>query len=155
MENVRAAYEAIVDYHNGLVQTRFTVAGLYLAATGFLVSAWFNGVGPLSGRAVAAYYVIPILGATLTAACWILEIRTYQLLENLAERGRTIEQRLGILPELTLFELMRRQPKQARLPFLKLEAPRFLWVQYFLSHSFGLNALYATILLFWLLVAQL
>ena len=41
-EDERVVYSAIVDYHNNLVQMRFTVVGLFLAANGFLASGYFQ-----------------------------------------------------------------------------------------------------------------
>jgi hypothetical protein len=40
--NLLTTYKVFTDYHNTLVQARFTIAGLYLTATGFLVNSWFS-----------------------------------------------------------------------------------------------------------------
>ena len=77
-ENLNAGYDGIVDYHNNLVQIRFTVAGLSIAADGFLASALFNTSAPLFSK-----IIISVLGIILTFICGMLEIRTFQLLNKL------------------------------------------------------------------------
>ena len=37
-EAVRSEYEAIVEYFDSIVKTRFTISGLYVAAIGFIAS---------------------------------------------------------------------------------------------------------------------
>jgi hypothetical protein len=49
-ENLTAGYSSIVDYHNTLVQIRFTVAGLSIAADGFLASALFQADSPVVSK---------------------------------------------------------------------------------------------------------
>ncbi len=39
---LKEVYRSVVDYHNNLVHMRFTVAGLYLAGSAFLVNALFS-----------------------------------------------------------------------------------------------------------------
>lgn len=46
LENLSAGYSSIVGYHNNLMQIRFTVAGLSVAADGFLASAFFQTGSP-------------------------------------------------------------------------------------------------------------
>jgi len=150
-ENLRAMFDAIVDYFNNLVQTRFTIAGLYLAATGFLANSWFSQPthqGPV--------ILIPYLGIVITIACWGMEIRTRQLIDNLSRKGDEIEKLLGS-PQ-GFFELMGSQPYPIIPPFgikLSSEILEFPLIKTFISHSFGLNLLYAAILIFWFLALLL
>ena len=76
-KDIRAAYSAVVDYHNGLVQTRFTVAGLFFAANGFLALGVFQQSVPALLRVI-----LSALGVGLAVICLLLELRTYQLVEN-------------------------------------------------------------------------
>jgi hypothetical protein len=161
-ETWRAVYDAIVDYHNNLVHMRFTVAGLYIAATGFLANSWFG-----DQRQPQAILSIPILGITLTLICLLLEKRTTQLLENLDERGLRIERRKRVGSRIGFFALMKEQELEASLPFIRprrhepsraqrLEPPTRLQRallrvrHYFISHTFGLDMLYVSILAFWI-----
>ncbi len=142
-------YDAIVGYHNTLVQVRFTIAGLYLAATGFLVNSWFSKDPQKSSY----FFLIPALGISLAISCWILEIRTYHLLSNLTERGNLIEHRMH-LNYIGFFKLMNNQPILARLPFFSHgkhgKIPETEFTKYIISHSFGFNLIYLAILLFWI-----
>jgi hypothetical protein len=45
-ENLSTGDHGIVDYHNNLVQIRFTVAGLSIAADEFLASGFFRQTPP-------------------------------------------------------------------------------------------------------------
>ena len=89
------SYSALVSYHNTLVQTRFSVAALYMTAAAFLVAAYFGDTSKWLGHAV----LIPLLGLVLTLAAWFLEMRTEALLANLVKRGISIESQLGVLAE--------------------------------------------------------
>ncbi len=149
-ENLRTVFDAILDYHNNLVHMRFTVAGLYVAATGFLASSWFSSLGRQNS---SAYLLIPVLGFILTLVCWLLEIRTYQLLDNLARMGRSIESMLGI--GKGFFALMKRQPLRPKYPFTKTPLPASEETKRVISHSFGLSLLYGSILIFWFFIPWL
>jgi hypothetical protein len=154
-ENQRTVYKAVVDYHNSLVQTRFTIAGLYIAATGFLASSWFAN---LRSQRSSAYWLIPVLGLVLTLACWLLEIRTDQLLRNLGSAGEKIEEDLQVEAARRFFALlMHSQEQQPWLPFTSIELPKWKIGEkvYIVSHSFGLDILYLSILLFWIFVSVL
>jgi hypothetical protein len=147
--NLPTIYGAIVDYHNGLAQVRFTIAGLYIAATGFLVNSWFS---INHQKSIHSYILIPILGITLALVCWLLEIRTYQLLDNLATRGYEIEKNMNISSDIGFFALMNKQIKRARWPFFKKELPNRKFFKCIVSHSFGFSLLYLVIFLFWVIV---
>jgi hypothetical protein len=146
-ENLRLMYEAIANYHGSLVNMRFTIAGLYLAATGFLAAAWFTG---LDSGLHLGYLLIPILGTTITLACWIMEIRTYQLMDNLFKRGRAIERKLQVKESFAYFDLMQHQPIDAKYPFARTTIPRRSRIGRLISHSVALNGLYVGVILFWL-----
>ena len=89
-EDLSAGYGGIVDYHNNLVQIRFTVAGLSIAADGFLTSAFFQ-----TDSVVLSRIIISILGVVLTFICGMLEIRTFQLLNKLLKGGMKSKKFLG------------------------------------------------------------
>ena len=146
ISDLHTTYNAIVDYHNNLVHMRFTVAGLYLAATGFLV-------GGMSESSSKLFIIVPLLGLILTAIAWLLEIRTYTLLENLGSRGLEIEKKMELAGIEGFFKLMAGQPLQPRLPFIRKRVkacPNV--IRYIVSHSFGLDLLYASIAIFWLYI---
>ena len=145
---IKAAYAAIVAYHNNLVQTRFTITGLFLAANGLLAGGFFQ-----AGKSELPRFSLPVLGLTLAIICWILEVRTYQLLENLGKRGLDLEDRLGLQKTHGFFSLLENQPIGPRLLPTRLRLP----ASKLFSHSLGFALLYTIIALFWvyLLVATL
>jgi hypothetical protein len=143
---LRAVYSAVVAYHNSLVQMRFTIAGLFLAANGLLAGGLFQAsVSALPG------FAVPALGMLLAFVCWLLEVRTYQLLENLGARGLELEAQLGV-GSSGFFALMAHQPIGPRLLLTPLRLPANKVVRYFVSHSMGVGLLYNMIGLFWLVV---
>jgi hypothetical protein len=143
--NLSLPYNAIVDYHNNLVQVRFTIAGLYLAATGFLVNSWFNNIDHQK------YGFLPILGISLALVCWLLEIRTCQLLDNLWKRGSAIENKMKVNSDIGFFALMKKQSIQGKWPFIKRELPSRKFFKYIVSHTFGFNLIYLIIFIFWII----
>jgi hypothetical protein len=150
-ETLRTIHDEITHMYAALARMRFTIAGLYLAATGFLASTWFAG---LRGGISASYYLIPALGFVVTLICWLMEVRTLQLILNLEHKGAQVEQRLKVDGKLTLFMMRAGYPLPPRLPFTaRLPVPKLL--QRFASHSFGLNALYASVAVFWILALVL
>lgn len=56
------AYQSIVSYHNTLVQIRFAVASLFIAAVAFLVAA-LAGDMKWHGHGI----LLPIIGMVVTA----------------------------------------------------------------------------------------
>jgi hypothetical protein len=140
-----AAYNAIVGYHNNLVSMRFTIAGLYLAASGLLAGSMFNS--DWSGTTL----VLPILGLALTLIAWLLEVRTYCLLENLGQRGISMESKLSLGDTGGFFDLMNEQPLPPKIPFSRKPFKNQTVIR-FISHSWGLNLLYVSISTFWLLM---
>jgi hypothetical protein len=149
-DDLRASYSAIVDYHNNLVQMRFNVAGLFLAANAFLASGFFQ-----SAQATLPGYALPALGLVLTCVCWLLELRTYQLLDNLVHRGLELETALNIAERYGFFSLMRSQAIGPRLLIVRKRLPVSGFIRYIVSHSFGIGALYGAVGLFWLLAVVL
>ncbi|MFZ5822501.1 MAG: hypothetical protein ACOYYJ_21630 [Chloroflexota bacterium] len=152
LDDLRASYSAIVDYHNNLVQTRFNVAGLFLAANAFLASGFFQ-----RDQNTFPKYTLPTLGLVLTIICWLLELRTYQLLSNLGTRGLELEAELHIAEQHGFFALMRTQPIEPRLLILRHRLGKGRFIRFIVSHSFGIGALYLAVGIFWviaLVIAQ-
>lgn len=91
----------------------------------------------------------------LTLALWILEIRNLCLLENLEDRGRSIESELKVSEELGLFWLMLKQPEGPRVPFIRWRLPYTHnskakeVITYIFTHSFGLSMIYFLGIAFW------
>jgi hypothetical protein len=146
-DDIRAVYSAIVDYHNNLVQTRFTVAGLVLAANGFLAGAYFQSVIPYCAK-----FSILVLGILMAFICWLLELRTHQLLANLGTRGLELEKSLGLSNEQGFFSLMEHQPISAQLLLTGVRLPSNNFTRKFFTHSFGIGLLYPITGLFWLVL---
>ncbi len=142
------SYSALVSYHNTLVQTRFSVAALYMTAAAFLVAAYFGDTSKWLGHAV----LIPLLGLVLTLAAWFLEMRTEALLANLVKRGISIESQLGVLAEFGFFQLMNSpQPLGVRVPFVRVRIPNgSAVVRYLTSHTLWLEVVYVAFLSFWI-----
>ena len=146
-QTLRTILTAITHEYAALARMRFTIAGLYLAATGFLASTWFAG---LSDGISSRYYLIPALGFVVTLVCWLMEIRTLQIIQNLENKGAAIEKRLNVDGKLTLFMMSGGYPVPPKVPFTsRIPVPSLL--RRFVSHSFGLNTLYASIAAFWVL----
>ena len=144
-----AVYGAIVDYHNNLVHMRFTVAGLYLAASGFLVGAMF-GESEWNGKKLS----VTLLGVILTAIVCLLEMRTSCLLDNLVAKGADIEKKLKLNYTHGFFALMSDSQRiLPRWPCTKIyiKGPPKL-IRFIISHSFGLNMLYLCFAVFWILM---
>jgi hypothetical protein len=138
-------YDAIVDYHNNLVQMRFTIAGLCIAATGFLMNSWFS-MDPLKPRNI----IIPILGFFLVFICFILELRTYLLLYGLGVRGIKIETKLNTSKEFGFFDFMHDQQIKRDFPiFPKISSYFFKKI---ISHSFAIILLYLGIIIGWIII---
>ena len=143
-ENLSAGYSGIVDYHNNLVQIRFTVAGLSIAADGFLASALFNTSVPLFSK-----IIISVLGIILTFICGMLEIRTFQLLNRLLKGGYELEKTLGLEEDQGVFSILMQNQivpwfvSQSR----KGSAKRGKFI---FSHSVMFGLLYLSVFIFWL-----
>jgi len=143
----RASYDASVNYRNALVQMRFSVAAIFMTAAAFLVSAH------LADTKWKGYPILlPILGAFVTLATWVIELRTRALLANLGKIGLKLEKAMGLPVGTGFFELMNGpQPIGVRVPFLEWEIPnKHAFVRRVFSHGFCLNILYLAFLLFWL-----
>lgn len=163
-ENVRAEYQAVVDYHTSIVNTRFTIAGLYVAGIAFLTAAVFSNDTSWPVRAASSF-----LGFWLTLCLWVLELRSRALFTNLAHRGIEIEhEHFGLVGDDWLKGFFSRQYKeppghnyqdpthviQRRLipdrPVLGwAKRPMSERLARFISHSLGLDLLYAGGLVFW------
>jgi len=160
----RAEYAAVVAYHNGLVLSRFTIAGLYLTATGLLASLVL-GRGPTW----AATGAVSLLATWFTVCIWVLELRTRALYTNVAHRGIEIEHGPWSLVGGQWYQgFFSRQYKE--LPPAKQaegvpaippapDSTRFLWsrkeippaIARWISHTTGFDGLYLGGFLFWFL----
>ena len=168
-EDTRAEYSAVVGYHTAIVNSRFTVAGLYVAAVGFLAGAVFgkdtSAVARIAGSGLACW---------LTLCLWILELRSRALFTNLAHRGIDIEHRYWGLTEgedwyCGFFSRQYKEPPQGELDKdglsrrKKPDRPTLGWAKKpmreslsrFISHSLGLDLLYAGCGIFWLIALVL
>jgi hypothetical protein len=144
LENLNTGYSSIVDYHNNLVQIRFTVAGLSVAADGFLASAFFQTGSPEFSR-----ILIAILGLILTFICGMLELRTLQLLMKLLKAGYALEKTMGLGADQGVFSVLMQSQIVPR--FLKKfsNAPADQENRFVFSHSVMFWFLYICIFVFW------
>jgi hypothetical protein len=143
IEDIRQAYAAIVNYHNNLVQMRFTILGIFLATNGVLATGFFQ-----SSLSMQSLPGLKLIGALLASLFWIIEVRTYQLLENLGMRGLDIEKHLGFHNDQGFFSLMDDQPIAPRL----LPTQEILPKNRFISHSVWISSLYLVVGLVWLIM---
>jgi hypothetical protein len=148
-ENIRAAYSAIVDYHNNLVQIRFTVVGLFLAANGFLASGFFQTT---PDKLVIAKVILPIIGLLLTLFCMGIEVRNRQLLDNLAARGKDLEMNLSLKNYQGFFSLMENQPIGPRIFGKRLQNRAYDFSKHVLTQTIGIKLIYICIFFFWLII---
>jgi hypothetical protein len=146
-DNIQHSYSAAVSYHHTLVQTRFSVASLYMTAAAFLVAAYFADTTKWKGEAV----LIPLLGLAITLTAWLLEMRTEALLANLVKRGVATEDALNISDDMGFFKLMSRaQPLGVRVPFFRIRVPNSSFaVRYLTSHTLWFEVTYLSFLCFW------
>lgn len=163
-EEARAEHRACVDYHTALVNSRFTIAGLYVAAMGFIAGAVFKGEITWDFRAA-----VSLLACWLTVCLWILELRSRALFTNVAQRGIEIERRYWKLdgenimagffsrqhklPADTVAVESSTAPRRARpdrpvLGWRPNEALSERWAR-LVSHSMGLDLLFLGGLIFW------
>ncbi|HCC78019.1 MAG: hypothetical protein A2X25_00350 [Chloroflexi bacterium GWB2_49_20] len=146
-ENLSTGYNGIVDYHNNLVQIRFTVAGLSIAADGFLASALFQ-----TGSLMFSKILISILGVVLTFICGMLEIRTYQLLNELLKGGYALEKILGLNEEQGLFSILMHAQIVPRFLSKPLKGSAKREKKFIFSHSVMFVLLYVCVFIFWLIM---
>jgi hypothetical protein len=149
-EDLSTGYNGIVEYHNNLVQIRFTVAGLSIAADGFLASAIFQAGSPMFSK-----IIISILGVVLTFICGMLEIRTYQLLMKLLKGGYEIEKILGLNEQQGVFSILMQAQIVPRLSSKSLKVPAKRKSKFIFSHSVMFGLLYVSIFIFWLIMFTL
>lgn len=150
-------HAALGEMHSTIISARFAVAGLYIAASAFLVTAL-----PSDGKpAFITASWIALFGLSLTFALWLLEIRNVCLLENLDDRGQLIEDEFKASASLGFFHLMANQTIGPKIPFFPRKAS---WscipygkkakpiVSYIFSHSTGLSLVYLFGVIFWIRV---
>lgn len=145
-ENLIAGYTGIVDYHNNLVQIRFIVAGLSITADGFLAAALFNASAPLFSK-----IIISALGIILTSICGMLEIRTFQLLNELLKGGYELEKTFGLNEDQGVFSILMQNQIDPRFinksPKGAVKSEKFIF-----SHTIMFGLLYVCIFIFWLII---
>jgi hypothetical protein len=161
-ENARAEYAAVAEYHSTLVNSRFTIAALYVAAMGFLASAVLDKEATWIARAGGS-----LLASWLTFCLWILELRSRALFTNVAHRAIDIEHRSwGLTGQEWYVGLFSRQykeppdwPEGETLPRRHdPDRPTLGWsdrplpkaMARWISHSLGLDLLYVGSGVFWL-----
>ena len=172
-EDIRAEYSALVTYHTSLVNGRFTLAGLFVAGLGLLGGAVLRNDVPPRAKVLGA-----TLGLLLTVCLWILELRTRSLFASLAMRGIDIEHdHFGLTGRNWYSGFFTRQyavwsrqykvtpdpsrsdpdvpplpgPDRVFVVFL-LGRPLPNWLCKGITHSLGLDLLYAGACLFWAFV---
>ena len=160
-DDVRSEYAAVVDYHGSTVSSRFTIAGLYVAAIGFIAGAVLNKDASWDARAVGS-----LLAWWLTGCLWILELRSRALYANLAHRGIDIEhQKWGLVGSEWYSGFFSRQYKEPPKGSSEdgvpekpgVDRPKIAWMKRplseriarYVSHSWGFDLLYAGSLAFW------
>jgi hypothetical protein len=145
-DDVRLAHEAMVNYHNALVQMRFSVASLFVAAAAFLVGAIV-----VDTAGIGVKKLLPMLGLMVTITAWILEVRTGALLANLVEQGIAYEAHLEFNGLDGFFGLLSKPQKIGiRVPFIGIKLPNSSkFIRRVFSHTFGLELIYLSFLLFW------
>lgn len=162
-EEARAEHRACVDYHTALVNSRFTIMGLYIAAMAFIAGVVFKPDISLDFRAA-----ISLLACLLTVCVWILELRSHSLVTDIAYRGIEIERnywklngedsnsgffsRQHKLPEETSTDTSTKASLKVNpddLPVAVEPDKQRAKVTKYISHKFALNFLYGGCLLFW------
>ena len=166
-ENLRMEYSAIVNYHNDLVKSRFTIAGLYIAAIGFVAGAVFKNDSTLIGQLVGS------MAACWIAFClWIIELRSRMLYATCAHRGKDIEHRYWKLtgpdwykgffsrqyknePEKDEEQYAGNIPKnpgydRVRIAWMRNKLPESICK--YISHSWGFDLLYPSTCLGWFVI---
>ena len=86
MDDIHTEYNAIVSYHTAIVNSRFTIAGLFVAGLGILGSGLLRSDVPPRAKIFGA-----ALALFLSFCFWVLELRSRALYTNLAMRGIDIE----------------------------------------------------------------
>ncbi len=151
---LQSIHAALSGMHNTVISARFAVAGLYMAASAFLVTALPTN----HTQTFLPASWIALLGLSLTFALWLLEIRNVCLLENLDSRGQVIEDKFKHDDSLGFFKLMDDQYVGPRIPFVPRKV-RWSYipygekakpiVRYMFSHSTGLALIYLFGGIFW------
>ena len=168
-EDIRIEYQVVSDYHSSIVSSRFTVAGLYVAAIGFVAGAVFS-----ADTSWWARWAGSVLALWLSICLWVLELRSRALFTNIAHRGIEIEHKYWGLTDIEtewfngFFSRMYKEPPNSNhgsngeLDRRKEpDRPRFAWsrkplsvqLSKYISHSMGLDLLFLGGIVFWSLVS--
>lgn len=136
-ESMNIEYKAVVDYHLSIVNSRFTIAGLYVAALGFSTTSMFS-----STIAPQTHVVLLGLALFVTFCLWILELRSRSLYTNLAHQGIDIEQ--NIWKHIGFFSHQHKLNKPHSMPDCPVVFGKKIPVKYskYISHSNGFDLLY-------------
>ena len=141
----KTEYQCTYGYHNDLIKSRFTVAGLYFAATGVVLSRVAElESGPATNTPVICWICLGMVG--LAVICLCLEGRTKFLYQTIGKRLAVLEHTLGEQTEngtqtpLFYFCYTEKEGhKDTNAPFL----------QQLKSHSLAFRLLYWGSLFFW------
>lgn len=146
-DDLRAIYAATTNYHVGLVQVRFSVVGLFLAANGFLAIGFFQ-----PGESTVGRIALPVIAFLITFIFYMLEVRNFHIIENLDRLGRDLEKRMGVAEEMGFFSLMSNMKVGALLipTLIRLRVQKNVYTIF--SHSFWISMIYILIGLFWALM---
>ena len=167
-ENLRMEYSAVFNYHNDLVKSRFTIAGLYMAAMGFVAGAVFKSDSTLIGQLVGSMF-----GWWMALCLWIIELRSRCLYTNLAHRGIDIEHRYWRITGPDWYKgffsrQYKEEPNKDEEEYAgdvpkekpKRDCPKLAWsekelpqsISRYISHSWGFDLLYSGTGLAWFIM---
>ncbi len=160
-EDIRTEYKMLSSYHQSLVNSRFTIAGLFVAATGFLIGAFVNNDISLINRMLISGF-----GCWLTLCIWVLELRSRSLFTNIAMRAVDIEHKhwnlvghewysglynrqykIPIEQTNNIDYLRRQNPDRPSFGWTKQPIPES--ISKYISHSIGFDLLYFGSETFW------
>lgn len=165
-ENIRVEYQVASESFIHAGGTRFTIAGFYLAATGFLAQATLDHDASPTQQAL-----VGLFGLIVGISVWILELRTRSLCYATARRMIEIERKYWFpAPEDWYEGEMSRNHKTLprsdhplldRIPVRpEPERPKIAWMKkplppalsWHVTHSMGFDILYPATIIFWFAV---
>jgi hypothetical protein len=157
--DAQTEYMAIAQFHIAIYNSRFTIASLYVAAVGFIVSAMLSATSTWGARAGGS-----VLAFWLTACLYVLELRNRYLYRNIDHRGMDIEHsnwnlsadtglfsRLNLGAGTGLFNHLNNEAlvgaDRTKISLMKAPLPDYL--SRTISHTLGLDLLYGGSIVFW------
>jgi len=161
-DDVRTEYTAIADYISNITNIRFTLAGLYVAAIGFVAGVVLAATSTWEARAAGSFVAI-----WLTFCLYVMELRNRSLYTNLAHRGIDIEHNnWRLIKSLWYSGCHSRQykeppvaeadredvpskpgPDRSKIAWMKEPLPDS--VSRYISHTLGFDLLYGGGIVFW------